>query len=324
MFSVKKGFGLIELMVSILVASIIIAGLYQLVTTSWLNFGISSATARSGKSYRQVGNVVDSLLYQAGFKNYSRLVQEYLLMPTATGFGNNAFFVNNANWEREVFLLGGEEVNGNSSIKIRFTGASIEDDLDANGNRNANGFIFDCRGQSVPNTVLLEMLLFVNDQGLVCAQNALEGDNALWSVPVDNPVVIDSSVVAMKILYGTTLYGRGDVFYTSEAVDAGNHWPNINLIRYYFVTSQPTGQNQVKSAAGNVDMTLFDNNDFVRTSTPCPAEDRKKYYKGVDCRTLSGNNYNNFGVYTIPENARSRMHKVISGSVSLFNGYNFD
>ena len=49
----QKGFGLIELMISILVASIIVAGLYQMVTSSWLNFGISSATARSSKSARQ-------------------------------------------------------------------------------------------------------------------------------------------------------------------------------------------------------------------------------------------------------------------------------
>ena len=55
----KKGFGLIELMISILVASIIVAGLYQMLTSSMLNFGISSATGRSGKSARQVDNLVN-------------------------------------------------------------------------------------------------------------------------------------------------------------------------------------------------------------------------------------------------------------------------
>lgn len=296
----QKGFGLIELMISILVASIIVAGLYQMVTSSWLNFGISSATARSSKSARQVDNIVNTLMFQAGYINYRRVIQNYHFNSVATGF-NGSDLNNTRSWTDDVFILGGETTNLNNntsnSVKFRFFGASVADDVSDNspffGDATANGFIFDCRGVNVPNTVQLEMILYVGPDGLMCNQHALEGTGD-WNL--NAPVVVDSSVVDMQVLYGiTTREGEtdSDSYYTAEYLNANNLWKDVNLVKYYMVTSQGTGQRVVRSGNG-AEITLFDG--FADAG---------------------------YGTYAIQDS--TRMHKIISGTVSLLNNpQNYD
>lgn len=325
----KKGFGLIELMISILVASIIVAGLYQMLTSSMLNFGISSATGRSGKSARQVDNLVNNLIFQAGHMNYIRYLERTRFMAATSAFGSNTFFSNTDAWQKDVFIHGGPLFNGNNSIKFRFFGSSLRDDVrDDNGNTVANGYTFDCRGLSVPDTVELEMLIFVNDSGLVCAQHALHGDAAVWDIPVGAPQVIDGSIVSMRILYGTTRTGEGDAYFTAESV--GDFWPFINLVKYSFVTSQETGQNVIKAQNtnnGRVELTLFDQNE-ISPSGPCPSaaffEKSNMNYTGSRvCRNNTVSN-DNMGKYVVPNDRTTRMHRIISGTVPLFNGSNFE
>ncbi|MBP3748300.1 MAG: prepilin-type N-terminal cleavage/methylation domain-containing protein [Ruminobacter sp.] len=316
-----KGFGLIELMISILVASIIVAGLYKMLSSSWLNFGISSATARSGKSARQVDNYVNNLLFQAGFVNIKNVMQNRLYVKQQSKFGTDATYYNDGDWIDGSFILGGTEANGNSKVKFRFYGSSLDDDLAGETDKTANGFIFDCRGQVVPNTVMLEVELSVNDDGLVCNQKTLVSeDGSNWDL--DDPVIVDSNVKAMRILYGTTIYGRGGAFYPASSVKT--HWPYINLVKYSIVTAQNTAQNIVKAQRGST-KTLFSAGDYVTNSSPCPTtevQDRLVY--AVVCDQTVGNVQANFNSYQIPDDQLSYMHKVISGTVSLVNSSNFN
>lgn len=334
LFNKKNGFGLIELMISILVASIIVAGLYKLLTASVLNFGISTATSRSGKSARQVDNFVNNLVFQAGYKNYIRVRNDYIFGPDETAFdSSNSYFNNTDDWSEGEFIRGGQEVasgdNTNSSVKFRYFGASINDDFSGSTDTNPNGYIFDCQGRSVPNTVLLEVMLFVKgNQGLACAQHPIINEDTThdadyWDIDEEHAEIIDSSIVSMKILYGTTLFGDTSVFYPAAAV--GKAWPYINLVKYSFVTSQPTLQKTTMSDANNVQLTLFADNDYS-TTVPCPhaSETESMTYPITSCGEQVSVS-ENFGKYKIPSsttnNQRANMHKIIFGSVSLFNGY---
>ncbi len=305
----KKGFGLIELMISILVASVIIAGLYQMLTSSVLNFGISSATGRSGKSARQVDNMLNNLVFQAGFINYSRVADYIEFGNQDSGFSSGQFYNNSDAWSGVATVQGGDttEVNGSKSdsIKFRFYGSSVNDDMANNSSTEANGYIFDCRGNPVPNTLELEMILFVGDKGLVCAQHVLEGnpsaDGIDWEIDPQDPEVIDSSIVGMRLLYASTTQNNEDAgkFYLAKNVGSGlanaPDWSDINVVKYAMVTRQATGQKVVKMHQEALKLPLF------------TAEE------------TSGNAVN----FKVDDAHRGSMHRVISGSVSLLNHDNF-
>lgn len=296
----NKGFGIIELMVSILIASIVIAGMYKLLTSSALNFGISSASSRSGKTYRQVDNMLNNLLFQTGFINYRRVAKNEEFGALDSNFdGKYADF--NDSWQESEYVRGFED-GDNDAIRIRFWGASVNDDTSTEvGGANANGFIFDCRGVPVPNTVMMEMLLRVDaGNGLVCSQNVLSSTiDASDFNGIEQ--VIDRSIVALRFIYGSTYktYTSGalnQMYFADEIDGAGDRpdWSDINVVKYAMVTSQNTGQ---RAIAGNPPLNLFSANE-------APG--------GVAVQ------------YVVPDNDRYNMHRVVSGSISFVNANNFE
>lgn len=294
----SKGFGIIELMVSILIASIVIAGMYKLLTSSALNFGISSASSRSGKSYRQVDNMLNNLLFQTGFINYRRVAKNEELVEVDSKF-EPPF---NDKWQESEYVTGFSETNGNDAVRIRFWGSSINDDTAVEtGGAEANGFIFDCRGVPVPNTIMMEMLIrVVPGQGLTCSQHVLSNAGTTGFDDVDAQV-IDRSIVSIRFLYGSTYFttnASSDANTMHFADDIGGtnmpEWTDVNVVKYSMITSQETGQ---RAVGAQPTLTLF-------TAAESPNGSAIEY--------------------TVANNEQFNMHRVLSGSISFVNANNFD
>jgi hypothetical protein len=281
-----KGFGIIELMISILVASIIVVGLYSLLTSSILSYGFSKATNQAVSSSHRVNMSFNTLLYQAGFMNYTRAIQNYAFPATTTNFSDNV------NWPENVVLIGGRE-NNQDFIKIRFAGASLQDDKRSqnvtlpNDKNTPNGFVFDCNGIPVPNTAILEIKITVTNNGLECQENALENTNTATFDIDNNSIILDPFVKNLRLQYSMVNDGGVSGFIDSNNI-ATAQWNLVSLVRYSFVTSQPSSQKMVRSATG---LTL---NMFADAG-------------------VTNNNY------VIPDNDRSNVHRVQNGNIAIVN-----
>lgn len=305
----NKGFGLIELMISILIASIIVTGLYSLLTSSVVNYGFSTASSGAAKTSRQVGNIFNTLISQAGFIGYKKVQANATHPRRNSQFQGNGAYGANPNWAQDQIIMGS---NDGQRLKVRFYGSSIEDDLIGAGTRQANGYVLDCRGIGVPNDVQLELEFFVQNNaqngqnGLVCRQNILVGagnPNFDNNFTAQQDFVIDPTVRRLEILYGASVPGMNNTgYWRANDIIANNagapNWDNITNIRYALVTSVDTGQ-RVVSVPANTAIVVFNDNEFVDN--------------------------NNVGdiQFQIEAGRQNFVHRVIKGDISILNQYQY-
>lgn len=297
----QKGFGLIELMISLLVSVIIMAGLYGLLTSSIVNFGFSKASSDAVDTAHRVDNFFNVLLFQAGFINFERAIN-------AEGWAAGAVNLPGVNfpaWEADQFVY----ANNNNSILIRYYGSSVDDDtthhegIDADA---SNGFITDCGGVAVGRETLVTAFFTANENGLICQYN--DRTNNQDTNPDD--IVLDASVRSLMFEFGSTWdpnFANDDGFFTAGEINGSNgnlRWSHVDIVRYSFITSQPSNQRLITSRQ-----------DTLRHfNMPNPTVGSGE--EG-DAGTAPANNvdYN----YQIPDNERSNVHRVITGTIYLVN-----
>jgi len=284
----QKGFGLIELMISLLVSVIIMAGLYGLLTSSIVNFGFSKASSDAVDTAHRVDNFFNVLLFQAGFINFERAINAEGWAAGAVNLPGEKF--RDYSWEADQFVY----ANDNNSILIRYYGSSVDDDTTHHVGIEAdesNGFITDCGGLAVGRETLVTAFFTVNGNGLNCQYN--DRTNNQDTNPDD--IVLDASVRSLMFEFGSTWdpeFANDDGFFTAGEINGnGNlNWSHVDIVRYSFITSQPSNQRLIESRQ-----------DTLRHfNMPNPANN-------VD--------YN----YQIPDNERSNVHRVITGTIYLVN-----
>lgn len=295
----QKGFGLIELMISLLVSVIIMAGLYGLLTSSIVNFGFSKASSDAVDTAHRVDNFFNVLLFQAGFINFERAIN-------AEGWAAGAVNLPGVDfpaWEADQFVY----ANNNHSILIRYYGSSVDDDtthhegIDADA---SNGFITDCGGVAVGRETLVTAYFTANENGLICQYNDRTNNQDT------NDIVLDASVRSLMFEFGSTWdpeFANDDGFFTAGEINGSNgnlRWSHVDIVRYSFITSQPSNQRLITSRQDTLRHFNMPN------STVGSGEEG-------DAGTAPANNvdYN----YQIPDNERSNVHRVITGTIYLVN-----
>ena len=292
----NKGFNLIELMVSILVASIIVGGLYSLMTSSVVNFGFSKGSAVAGSSSRRIDVTFNALLFQTGFVNYLRVMQNPHFMQRST---DNGLF---ENWVTDQVVAVQQdtnaEANGSDMLRIRFYGSSVADNVTSGVGNSADGYVFDCLGQPVANNQEMELIFFVRNNGLNCRQNDISHSNNV------STVVIDPNVAHMRIQVGASVggavgqAGADNTFYDPAEVSVNTsvhpNWTEINLLRYALVLAVPSGQRMVKQTPSYI---LFPDDNTVIYQVPTDA----------DAKTRNVNDSDN------------RVHRIVNGNVQIIN-----
>lgn len=302
----QKGFGLIELMISLLVSVIIMAGLYGLLTSSIVNFGFSKASSDAVDTAHRVDNFFNVLLFQAGFINFERAIN-------AEGWAAGAVNLSLPGvifpaWEADQFVY----ANNNHSILIRYYGSSVDDDtthhegIDADA---SNGFITDCGGVAVGRETLVTAYFTANENGLICQYN--DRTNNQDTNPDD--IVLDASVRSLMFEFGSTWdpeFANDDGFFTAGEINGSNgdlRWSHVDIVRYSFITSQPSNQRLITSRQ---DTLRHFNMPNMPNSTDGSGE-------GGDAGTAPANNVDYD--YQIPDNERSNVHRVITGTIYLVN-----
>ena len=297
----QKGFGLIELMISLLVSVIIMAGLYGLLTSSIVNFGFSKASSDAVDTAHRVDNFFNVLLFQAGFINFERAINAEGWAAGAVNLPGGNF--KDYSWEADQFVY----AKDNNSILIRYYGSSVDDDTTHHVGSEAdesNGFITDCGGLAVGRETLVTAFFTVNGNGLNCQYNDRTNNQDV----VQN-VVLDASVRSLMFEFGSTWdpkFANDDGFFTAKEIngDANLKWSHVDIVRYSFITSQPSNQRLIISRQDTLRHFNMPN------STVGSGE-------GGDAGTAPANNvdYN----YQIPDNERSNVHRVITGTIYLVN-----
>lgn len=292
----NKGFNLIELMVSILVASIIVGGLYSLMTSSVVNFGFSRGSAVAGSSSRRIDVTFNALLFQTGYVNYLRVMQNPHFMQRQT---HNDLF---DDWVTDQVVAvqqdDSAEANGSDMLRIRFYGSSVADNVVAGVGNDPDGYVFDCMGQPVANNQEMELIFYVRQNGLNCRQNDISHPGHVQDV------VIDPNVAHMRIQVGTSVggsvgqAGADNAFYDPAVVGFNQsvhpNWTEINLLRYALVLSVPSGQQIIKQRP---QYTLFPDDATVVYQVPADA-------------VAQANNIND---------RENRVHRVVNGNVQIIN-----
>lgn len=299
----QKGFGLIELMISLLVSVIIMAGLYGLLTSSIVNFGFSKASSDAVDTAHRVDNFFNVLLFQAGFINFERAINAEGWVAGAVNLPDAG--VSFPAWEADQFVY----ANNNHSILIRYYGSSVDDDTTHHEGIEAdasNGFITDCGGVAVGRETLVTAYFTANENGLICQYN--DRTNNQDTNPDD--IVLDASVRSLMFEFGSTWdpeFANDDGFFTAGEINGSNgnlKWSHVDIVRYSFITSQPSNQRLIKSRQDKLRHFNMPN------STVGSGEEG-------DAGTAPANNvdYN----YKIPDNERSNVHRVITGTIYLVN-----
>jgi|GEM_PF-3345839 len=302
----QKGFGLIELMISLLVSVIIMAGLYGLLTSSIVNFGFSKASSDAVDTAHRVDNFFNVLLFQAGFINFERAINAEGWAAGAVNLSLSG--VSFPAWEADQFVY----ANNNHSILIRYYGSSVDDDtthhegIDADA---SNGFITDCGGEAVGRETLVTAYFTANENGLICQYN--DRTNNQDTNPDD--IVLDASVRSLMFEFGSTWdpkFANDDGFFTAGEINGSNgdlKWSHVDIVRYSFITSQPSNQRLIRSRQ---DTLRHFNMPNMPNSTDGSGE-------GGDAGTAPANNVDYD--YQIPDNERSNVHRVITGTIYLVN-----
>lgn len=308
----QKGFGLIELMISLLVSVIIMAGLYGLLTSSIVNFGFSKASSDAVDTAHRVDNFFNVLLFQAGFINFERAINAEGWAAGAVNLPGVSFKDSwEDSWEADQFVYAGD----NNSILIRYYGSSVDDDTTHHGAIEAdesNGFITDCGGEAVGRETLVTAYFTVDPKrGLICQYNDHDRTN---NKDTKKDVVLDASVRSLMFEFGSTWdpkFANDDGFFTADEIngDAKLKWSHVDIVRYSFITSQPSNQRLIKSKQGTL---RHFNMPDTKSTASSGAEGEAGSTDTAPAKTVDYS-------YTIPNDDSSNVHRVITGTIYLVN-----
>ncbi len=153
-----RGFSLIEVMISILIGSLVMAAATGMIRTSALTRGIVSSNAELQQEAFFATHALRQQLAQIGYRSIDRAGIAGRTLPIASP--ERTFPAVSGVWEEGQTL----RAAGNS-LWYRFDGASAADG-------SADGSIYDCLGNALPFGVAYEVQLSLQANQLVCTVGA--------------------------------------------------------------------------------------------------------------------------------------------------------
>lgn len=257
-FSKQKGFNLIEIMVALVVAMIIISGIYKFLTNSQRSYTLVQANDGVNKSMQVSNRMLTNYMRMAGFRNYRRVLTGVTFPRRNNVTFNDGLSVN---LDRNVFIQGGENPNPpsalvfpNDSLYLRYFGSSIEDDLNEVGGKMAqdsNQRMYDCAGNFIENTQEVVLRFYVGeDFGLYCRQVVYDTENPAAGATATGPFLIDPNVVAIRFAYRVD---GDDTFKVAVQADGSSastvnpdNYDKVNSVRYGLLVKRSSNQKITK------------------------------------------------------------------------------
>ena len=243
----KNGFSMIEMLISLVVASIIIIGIYSFLTSSQRSFTLVQANDGVNRSMQGANRNINDYIKMAGFRNYARIIDQATFPKGDYEFDEDISFKRNS----FVSAKQADTSSPNIDLYLRYYGSSIYDDLapqyvEENANLDrSNQRMFDCNGDPLSRKQLAVVRLYVDgDNGLFCQQKIINTDDGSES---DATVLINPNVKYMMFAFRTD--DSADFLLPSEMND--DDYVKVNAIRYGFIVRQSTHQkaNSIKANA---------------------------------------------------------------------------
>ena len=276
------GFSMIEMLISMVVASIVIMGVYSFLTSSQRSFTIVQANDSANRSMQLSNRSINDYLRMAGFRNYRRVV-DYVFFPTRTMKvgGQSVVFGDgyDSSVKSKTFVAIDEKHNSGKKrydLFLRYYGSSLDDDQNyTTDNADPNNRMYDCNGEFRDNNELVVVNLYIDDNlGLMCAHSIYRTTaNNLAEVGSDPDeqatVVLDPNVTVM--MFSARYDGDPRFLIPEEAKkvkdnNSAKFTPDlVNAIRYGFVVAQETHQ-KVQHLANKLTFHLLgydDGDDYV-------------------------------------------------------------
>lgn len=261
-----NGFSMIELLISLLVASIVIMGIFSFVSSTQRSFNFVQANDGMNRSMQMTNRNITDYINMAGFRNFRRVYDGILMKKRDYVFDSGA----EIEFALNSFL--GSDAPQNSQthgIYIRYYGSSIDDDqFNSVNNDTTNQRIFDCDGNFLNRKQLAVIHLFIDgNNGLRCEQ-IIDTENDDGEV-IPNQRTTGSFLINPDIRYMMFSFREdgNSEFLLPYEIEAGkssssdkgktlshqqvlNRYANINGIKFGFVTRQSTHQ-KIKSLRVN-------------------------------------------------------------------------
>ena len=243
----KNGFSMIEMLISLVVASIIIIGIYSFLTSSQRSFTLVQANDGVNRSMQGANRNINDYIKMAGFRNYARIIDQATFPKGDYEFDEDISFKRNS----FVSAKQADTSSPNIDLYLRYYGSSIYDDLapqyvEENAELDrSNQRMFDCNGICLTRKELAVVRLYVDgDNGLFCQQKIINTDDGSES---DATVLINPNVKYMMFAFRTD--DSADFLLPSEMND--DDYVKVNAIRYGFIVRQSTHQkaNSIKANA---------------------------------------------------------------------------
>ena len=243
----KNGFSMIEMLISLVVASIIIIGIYSFLTSSQRSFTLVQANDGVNRSMQGANRNINDYIKMAGFRNYARIIDQATFPKGDYEFDEDISFKRNS----FVSAKQADTSSRNIDLYLRYYGSSIYDDLapqyvEENAKLDrSNQRMFDCNGDPLSRKQLAVVRLYVDgDNGLFCQQKIINTDDGSES---DATVLINPNVKYMMFAFRTD--DSADFLLPSEMND--DDYVKVNAIRYGFIVRQSTHQkaNSIKANA---------------------------------------------------------------------------
>ena len=243
----KNGFSMIEMLISLVVASIIIIGIYSFLTSSQRSFTLVQANDGVNRSMQGANRNINDYIKMAGFRNYARIIDQATFPKGDYKFNEDISFKRNS----FVSAKQADTSSPNIDLYLRYYGSSIYDDLapqyvEENAKLDrSNQRMFDCNGDPLSRKQLAVVRLYVDgDNGLFCQQKIINTDDGSES---DATVLINPNVKYMMFAFRTD--DSADFLLPSEMND--DDYVKVNAIRYGFIVRQSTHQkaNSIKANA---------------------------------------------------------------------------
>lgn len=265
----RSGFSMIELLISLLVATIIVMGVYKFLTGSHRSFTFTKANDNVNRSMMISNRTMSNFMKMAGFRNYRRVIDDITFEKARVTFksGDSVEFPVN------TFIMGEDSglttpavaATPNDVLYIRYYGSSIDDDLSeiavtpsTTARETDNGRMYDCQGnfRNRMEEVFLRFSVTAAD-GLVCEQVIRQFNEAggVVGAEVSDPVSLNPNVIS--ILFGFRIDGN-PTFLLSKQVAAAerskdsvpmstSNFELVNALRYGILVRQNTHQHVTRT-----------------------------------------------------------------------------
>lgn len=222
-YKITRGFGLVEIMISIVLGLFLVAGLYTMLVSSQQSYSLGRANSGLSNSGQRVTQLIWNQLHQAGFVNYQRRL---LNLPLP---GNAAWAQNQSvRGENDLTVTGVK--TDTDRLTLRYRGSSVGDnDPASSAVMTADERMFDCIGNPVASTQLVEVVLYVNTNNeLICDDN----QNA--------PVVLERNIESLQFRY--RLLDDLQPFVTAADITSATDWTNVVAVEFSLLSASPSGQ----------------------------------------------------------------------------------